>query len=196
MEVLDGYVEHYLETTNGSSGSPICLQCLQDDKFFVIGIHKQSSNRNKINYGTFIGVIIDEINQKDEIQKIISIKNKDDEDCAGEEKDQENSEEYDEKILEEEEIKKENIEHKKRRSILKYFFEQKEIGKQDLITFLIFLISFTNLKLILISRRNDLLTTLNKYTYTFKFIGLGIVLITKHYVLFLPMALQFVFCWI
>lgn len=186
--------EHYLETKTGSSGSPICLQGLQDNKFFVIGIHKQGgSGGNKFNYGTFIGVVIDEINKKDAIQTIISNKEKDDLVIINGEKDQENSEEYDEKILEEEEIKKESIEPKKRRLILKYIFEQKEFGKHNLITFLIFIISFTNLKLILISKRNFILTIENKYVYIFKLIGIGLVLITNHCILFLFLILQFLF---
>ena len=186
--------EHYLETKTGSSGSPICLQGLHDNKFFVIGIHKQYSSKNKINYGTFIGVVIDEINKKNAMQTIISNKKKDDEDFIKEEKDQENSEEYEEKLLEVEEIKKENIEPKKRRFILKYIFGQIEFGKQNLITFLIFIISFTNLKLILISRRNFILTIENTSVYFFKLLlGLVLAFCSNHYILILLIIFQVIF---
>ena len=185
--------EHYLETKNGSSGSPICLQCLQDNKFFIIGIHKQYNNRKNINCGTFIGVIIDEINKKDAIKKIISIKQKDDADFANDEKELENSEQYDEIKLEEKLIKEENDEHEKKRFILKNFFEQVLYGKHYLITFLIFLISFTNLKLILISEKNFMLTVCDVFVCASKIIGIVLVLITNRYVLILLIIVQVLF---
>ena len=185
--------EHYLETKNGSSGSPICLQCLQDNKFFIVGIHKQYNIRKNINCGTFIGVIIDEINKEDEIQKIISIKEKDDADFANKEIERENSEQYDEMNLEEELIEKENDGHEKRRFTLKYIFEQKEYRKHYLITFLIFLILFTNLKLILITETNFMLTVKDKFIYIYKNIGIGLALITNHYVLLFLIIVQILF---
>ena len=51
---------HTLDTRSGSSGAPICI--LNTVK--VIGIHKQGHKTKPINYGTFIGVIIDELENK------------------------------------------------------------------------------------------------------------------------------------
>ena len=49
--------KHSLETRRGSSGSPICLI----DNTQVVGIHKQGKEKSSINCGTFIGVIIDDL---------------------------------------------------------------------------------------------------------------------------------------
>ena len=49
--------EHSLDTTFGSSGSPICLI----ENNYVIAIHKSGNKSENINYGTFIGIIIDEL---------------------------------------------------------------------------------------------------------------------------------------
>ena len=57
--------EHTVSTNYGSSGSPIILL---NSMMRVIGIHKNSDSKN-INVGTFIGEIIDEINDN-----LISIK--------------------------------------------------------------------------------------------------------------------------
>ena len=49
--------EHSLDARSGSSGSPICLinnKC-------IIGIHKHGNKKEPINYGTFIGIVLDEI---------------------------------------------------------------------------------------------------------------------------------------
>ena len=48
---------HSLDTRSGSSGAPICLI----NNLQVIGIHKSGSISKSVNYGTFIGVIIDEL---------------------------------------------------------------------------------------------------------------------------------------
>ena len=48
---------HSLDTRPGSSGSPICLI----DNKCVIDIHRQGDKIKPINYGTFIGYIIDEL---------------------------------------------------------------------------------------------------------------------------------------
>ena len=59
---IDGYeFEHNIHTEQGSSGSPIILFNLLK----VIGIHKFGDLEKKINVGTFIGEIFDEI--KDDI---------------------------------------------------------------------------------------------------------------------------------
>jgi surface protein len=62
---------HNVDTTEGSSGSPIFL--ISNSK--VIGIHKEGSYEEEKNYGTFIGIIIEEINK--DLIKIIP-KKKDD----------------------------------------------------------------------------------------------------------------------
>lgn len=49
--------QHNADTKNGSSGSPIC----SFDKQYVIGIHKQGDKKDKCNYGTFIGCVLDEL---------------------------------------------------------------------------------------------------------------------------------------
>lgn len=57
---------HTLDTQGGSSGSPICLI----DDTSVIGIHKGGLKKLEINYGTFIGYIINELENKENIQQI------------------------------------------------------------------------------------------------------------------------------
>ena len=55
---IDGYeFEHNIHTEQGSSGSPIILFNLLN----VIGIHKYGDLEKRINVGTFIGEIFDEI---------------------------------------------------------------------------------------------------------------------------------------
>ena len=58
-----------MDTRKGSSGFPICLV----DNIQVIGIHKQGKRNESVNYGTFIGSVIDEL-EKDynEIKEKIS----------------------------------------------------------------------------------------------------------------------------
>ena len=62
--------QHDLDTRRGSSGSPICLY----NNLNVIGIHKSGDKKNYINSGTFIGIILEELEKEDikinEIDKI------------------------------------------------------------------------------------------------------------------------------
>ena len=59
IKILDYKFEHTLYTNVGSSGSPICnVYC------DVIGIHTSGNLDDNINYGTFIGKIIDILNKK------------------------------------------------------------------------------------------------------------------------------------
>ena len=61
---IKGYeFDHNISTDIGASGSPIIL--INDNINFiqVIGIHKYSDLKNKINVGTFIGEILNEINK-------------------------------------------------------------------------------------------------------------------------------------
>ena len=57
---------HTLDTSSGSSGSPICLF----DNYCVIGLHKASEKGSNNNYGTFIGALFDklDLNKKKEIK--------------------------------------------------------------------------------------------------------------------------------
>jgi len=54
IEIIDISFSHTLYTSGGSSGSPIC-----NENGKVIGIHTSGDKINKINYGIFIGKIID-----------------------------------------------------------------------------------------------------------------------------------------
>ena len=55
LKILDFEFEHNLFTKGGSSGSPICLINNQN----VVGIHKSGNPYEHINQGTFIGKILD-----------------------------------------------------------------------------------------------------------------------------------------
>ena len=57
IEIYKSQFDHNISTDNGSSGSPIILLNLM----MVIGIHKNTDS-NKVNGGTFIGELINEIN--------------------------------------------------------------------------------------------------------------------------------------
>ena len=75
MNIGDEYeyeFEHNIDTTNGSSGSPIIIP----NTLKVIGIHKAGDKEEKINYGSFIGEIFKDKNKsknkdKDNINYII-----------------------------------------------------------------------------------------------------------------------------
>jgi len=56
-EIEDFEFSHTLDTKRGSSGSPICLI----DNASIVGIHKAGINKIKTNYGTFIGIVIKEL---------------------------------------------------------------------------------------------------------------------------------------
>ena len=60
LEVKNYEFAHDIYTENGSSGCPIILLNNNINSILVIGIHKGSDNNQKINYGTFIGEIINE----------------------------------------------------------------------------------------------------------------------------------------
>ena len=62
MNIGDEYeyeFEHNIDTTNGSSGSPIIIPNTRK----VIGIHKEGDKEEKINYGSFIGEIFKDKNK-------------------------------------------------------------------------------------------------------------------------------------
>lgn len=69
-EVKNFEFAHTLDTKNGSSGSPICS--VDDGK--VIGIHKSGIKQIQINYGTFIGFIINDFEKPYMGQRQSSIK--------------------------------------------------------------------------------------------------------------------------
>jgi len=56
INILDNSeFEHSLDTGPGNSGSPICLA----SSLLVVGIHKQGHKTKPINFGTFLGYILD-----------------------------------------------------------------------------------------------------------------------------------------
>ena len=57
--------EHTLDTGQGNSGSPICLR----SNLFVVGIHKQGHITRPINYGTFLGYILDILEKEEKFEK-------------------------------------------------------------------------------------------------------------------------------
>ena len=56
-DINDFDFDHTIDTRNGSSGAPICLI----SNVQVVGIHKQGHKTKPINHGTFLGVIIDDL---------------------------------------------------------------------------------------------------------------------------------------
>ena len=55
---IDKYeFEHTFDSRASSSGSPICLI----DNSCVVGIHKSGHKEKPINFGTFIGIILDDL---------------------------------------------------------------------------------------------------------------------------------------
>ena len=52
--------KHSLEDTGNNSGAPICLE----DNLLVVGIHKKTDNSKKINYGIFLGYILDNLEKE------------------------------------------------------------------------------------------------------------------------------------
>ena len=59
-EIKDFEFAHSLDTKGGSSGSPICL--IDDTR--VVGIHKSGIKEIETNFGTFIGFVIKELEEK------------------------------------------------------------------------------------------------------------------------------------
>ena len=68
-KIEDFEFNHTLDTRSGSSGSPICLINNQN----IIGIHKGGYNKEHINYGTFLGIILDELEIDDKTENNKSI---------------------------------------------------------------------------------------------------------------------------
>ena len=61
---IKGYeFDHNIDTDKGASGCPIILNNNNNNLLQVIGIHKNGDKNIKINYGTFIGELINEINK-------------------------------------------------------------------------------------------------------------------------------------
>ena len=54
--------EHTLDAKGGNSGSPICLS----NNLLVVGIHKAGDETEPINYGTFFGYILDNLEREEE----------------------------------------------------------------------------------------------------------------------------------
>ena len=62
LKVNNFEFDHNIPTDNGSSGCPILLLSNNINLVKVIGIHKNSDYKNKVNGGTFIGELIRNIN--------------------------------------------------------------------------------------------------------------------------------------
>lgn len=68
INIINGYeFQHNADTGKGSSGSPIC----SFDSQHVIGIHKQYDIKEKINYGSFIGIILDDFEKNENLDGTI-----------------------------------------------------------------------------------------------------------------------------
>ena len=63
LNIKDYEFDHNISTDSGASGSPIILINDNINLIQAIGIHKYSDLKNKINVGTFIGEILNEINE-------------------------------------------------------------------------------------------------------------------------------------
>ena len=61
IQIIEGQIFHSITSSKGSSGSPIIL-LLRD--FKIIGIHRQFSKTLKLNRGTSMKYILEDINQK------------------------------------------------------------------------------------------------------------------------------------
>ena len=70
-KINDFNIYHNCNTKPGSSGSPLI-----DCKMHVIGLHKGFSIKKKLNTGTFIGEIIDELNKDEEDERLTLKENK------------------------------------------------------------------------------------------------------------------------
>ena len=66
---------HDIATVNCSSGSPICLK----DNLLLVGIHKETYTKEKVNCGTFVQKIINDIQNENTYKEINSIKKIDNE---------------------------------------------------------------------------------------------------------------------
>ena len=70
IDIIDqSEFEHSLHTGPGNSGSPICLAKTS----FVVGIHKGGAIDRSINYGTFLGFILDNLENEDKHLKEINL---------------------------------------------------------------------------------------------------------------------------
>ena len=84
---IDGYeFEHNIHTEQGSSGSPIILFNVLN----VIGVHKYGDLEERINVGTFIGEIFDEIKNDLSVVNNENIKVKEDDERKNERIDKNN----------------------------------------------------------------------------------------------------------
>ena len=64
-EIIGFDFKHTLDSRSSSSGSPICLK----DNKCVVGIHKQDDLERPVNYGIFLGIILDNLenNESNEV---------------------------------------------------------------------------------------------------------------------------------
>ena len=129
-EIINDYeFSHNISTEKGSSGCPIIKLDNNINLILVIGIHKASDSKKEINYGTFIGGIIDEL-KNDSIFFQKSTKNKEQ---KKERKDKEEEEKEEEKEVEEEKEEQEEIEQEEieQEEIEQEKIEQEEIEQEE-----------------------------------------------------------------
>ena len=121
IEIGNYEFKHTMDTRFISSGSPICTRDAN-----VIGIHKKGDNSKNINFGIFLGLVIDKLETEfiQEKEKILEEEKK--EEKALEEF-KKNEKEF-EKFIEEMQKRKEEFE-KKKKEIIKQNEEIKKIGE-------------------------------------------------------------------
>ena len=107
--ISDFKLEHTLDTSGGSSGSPICLS----ENLNVVGIHLRGDKTHPVNYGTLFGYVIDII---DKDKEDYTIEEKKEEETK--EKNEEDNEEEDNIKTKEEEDKIETKEEEKNNEYL------------------------------------------------------------------------------
>jgi len=88
IEIENYEFKHSLDARIGSSGSPICTR----DGLNVIGIHSKGDKNEPINYGIFLGLIIDKLdidieNEKEELFKKKNMQNENGDEKIDENKD-------------------------------------------------------------------------------------------------------------
>ena len=124
LEIEEDYeFTHDISTESGSSGCPIILLNGNINLILVIGIHKCAQKNKEINYGTFIGGIIDEF-KNDSIFFPKLKKNK-------EQKEEEEKEEEEKEEEKEEEEKEEKQEEEREEEKQEKQEEKQEEEKQE-----------------------------------------------------------------
>ena len=130
IDICKFQFDHDIDTDKGSSGSPIILLNLNINLVMVIGIHKNTDS-NDVNGGTFIGEIIDEINNELNLRKSKNLIKKIDNYIIGEININDSDVSKKTRIINlyEEKIKECEIEINNKLISFNYFYEFKKKGK-------------------------------------------------------------------